>query len=107
MRQPTSALARRSATPPRAGSCTAACTVQMASAFSVLVIAYADLERRKHSPFGRYMQRYMNLRVEAWRFFGQVLMWVGAWYRVGKLIPIGWAIVVAAWVSGLWRKPTN
>jgi hypothetical protein len=74
---------------------------------SVLVIAYADLERRKHSPFGRYMQRYMNLRVEAWRFFGQVLMWVGAWYRVGKLIPIGWAIVVAAWVSGLWRKPTN
>jgi hypothetical protein len=36
-----------------------------------------------------------------------VLMWVGAWYRVGKLIPIGWAIVVAAWVSGLWRKPTN
>jgi hypothetical protein len=74
---------------------------------SVLVIAYADLERRKHSPFGRYMQRYMNLRVEAWRFFGQVLMWVGAWYRVGKLIPIGWAIVVTAWVSGLWRKPTN
>ena len=74
---------------------------------SVLVIAYADLERRKLSPFGRYMQRYMNRRVEAWRFFGQVVIWVGAWYRVGKLIPIGWAIVVAAWVSGLWRKPTN
>jgi hypothetical protein len=53
------------------------------------------------------MQRYMNRRVEAWRFFGQVLMWVSAWYRVGKLIPIGLAIVVAAWVSGLWRKPTN
>jgi hypothetical protein len=78
-----------------------------AVAASVLVIAYADLERRKHSPFGRYMQRYMNRRVEAWRFFGQVLIWVGAWYRVGKLIPIGWAIVVAAWASGLWRKPTN
>jgi hypothetical protein len=74
---------------------------------SVLVIAYADLERRKHSPFGRYMQRYMNRRVEAWRFFGQVVIWIGAWYRVGKLIPIGWAIVVAAWVSGLWRKPPN
>ena len=78
-----------------------------AVAASVLVIAYADLERRKHSPFGRYMQRYMNRRVEAWRFFGQVLIWVGAWYRVGKLIPIGWAIAVAAWASGLWRKPTN
>ena len=74
---------------------------------SVLVIAYADLERRKHSPFGRYMQRYMNRRVEAWRFFVQVVIWVGAWYRVGKLIPIGWAIVVAAWTSGVWRKPTT
>ena len=59
------------------------------------------------SPFGRYMHRYMNRRVEAWRFFGQVLIWVGAWHRVGKLVPIGWAIVVAAWTSGLWRKPTN
>jgi hypothetical protein len=65
------------------------------------------LEKRKHSPFGRYMHRYMNRRVEAWRFFGQVLIWVGAWHRVGKLVPIGWAIVVAAWTSGLWRKPTN
>jgi hypothetical protein len=75
---------------------------------SSLVIRYADLERRKHSPFGRYMQRYMDRRVlDAWRFFGQVLMWVGAWYRVGKLIPIGLAIAVAAWVSGLWRKPTK
>jgi hypothetical protein len=75
---------------------------------SVLVISYADLERRKHSPFGRYMRRYMDRRVlDAWRFFGQVVIWVGAWYRVGKLIPIGWAIVVAAWASGLWRKPTK
>jgi hypothetical protein len=31
---------------------------------SVLVIRYADLEKRKHSPFGRYMHRYMNRRVE-------------------------------------------
>jgi hypothetical protein len=35
------------------------------------------------------------------------VMWVGAWYRVGKLVPIGLAIAVAAWVSGLWRKPTK
>jgi hypothetical protein len=75
---------------------------------SILVIRYADLERRKHSPFGRYMQRYMDRRVlDAWRFFGQVVMWVGAWYRVGKLVPIGAATVVAAWVSGLWRKPAK
>ena len=75
---------------------------------SVLIISRADLERRKRSPFGRYMRRHMDRRVvDAWRFFGQVLMWVGAWYRVGKLVPIGLAIAVAAWVSGLWRKPTK
>jgi hypothetical protein len=74
---------------------------------SVLVIRYADLEKRKHSPFGRYIGRYMDRRVEAWRFFGQVVVWVGAWYRVGKLVPIGVAIVVAAWASGVWRKPPN
>ena len=75
---------------------------------SALVIRYANLERRKHSRFGRYMRRYMDRRVlDAWRFFGQVVMWVGAWHRVGKLVPIGVAIVVAAWASGLWRKPAN
>ena len=75
---------------------------------SVLVIRYADLERRKHSRFGRYMRRYMDRCVlDAWRFFGQVVMWFGAWYRVGKLVPIGAATVVAAWVSGHWRKPTK
>ena len=74
---------------------------------SILVIRYADLEQRKHSRFGRYVHRYMDWRVGAWRFFGQVVMWVGAWYRVGKLLPIGLAIVVAAWASGVWRKPTN
>jgi hypothetical protein len=78
-----------------------------ATVASVLVIRYADLEKRKRSQFGRYMRRYMNRRVEAWRFFGQVVIWIGAWHRVGKLIAIGWAIVVAAWVSGLWREPTN
>jgi len=74
---------------------------------SILVIGYADLERRKHSRFGRYVHRYMDWRVSAWRSLGQVVMWVGAWYRVGKLIPIGLAIVVGAWASGVWRKSTN
>jgi hypothetical protein len=42
---------------------------------SVSVIRYADLERRKHSRFGRYVRRYMDRRdLDAWRFFGQVLM---------------------------------
>jgi hypothetical protein len=74
---------------------------------SVLIIRYADLEKRKRSPFGRYIGRYMNRRIEARRFFGQVIIWVGAWHREGRLIPIGWAIVFGAWVSGVWRKPLN
>jgi hypothetical protein len=74
---------------------------------SVWVIAYADLERKKHSPFGRYVHRYVDWRVSTGRSLGQVVIWVGAWNRVGKLIPIGWAIVVGAWSSGLWRKSTN
>jgi hypothetical protein len=74
---------------------------------SVLVIRCADLERRKHSRLGRYMHRYMDWRVSGWRCLGQVVMWFGAWYRVGKLIPFGLAIVVGAWASGVWRKPTN
>ena len=56
---------------------------------SVLVIAYADLERKKHSPFGRYVHRYMDWRVSTGRSLGRVVIWVGAWYRVGNLIPIG------------------
>jgi hypothetical protein len=74
---------------------------------SILVMRYADLERVKRSALGRYLKSYMNRRVEAWRLLGQVVIWVGAWYRVGKLIPLGWAIVFAAWASGIWRKPTN
>ena len=78
-----------------------------ATVASFLVIRYADLEKRKRSPFGRYVRRYMNRRVEAWRFFGQVVVWGGAWYRVGWLLPIGLGIVVAAWASGAWRKPAD
>jgi hypothetical protein len=74
---------------------------------SVLVIRYADLEKRKRSPFGRYIRRYMNRRVEAWRFFGQVVVWGGAWYRMGWLLPIGWGIVIVAWASCAWRKTTK
>jgi hypothetical protein len=72
---------------------------------SALVIRYADLERRKRSRLGRYVHRYMDWRVSGWRSLGQIVMWVGAWYRIGKLIPIGFATVVGAWASGLWRKP--
>jgi hypothetical protein len=41
---------------------------------SALVIRYADLERRKRSRFGRYVRRYIDWCVSAWRSFGQVVI---------------------------------
>ena len=67
------------------------------------VLRFADLERLKRSPFGRYIRPFMTRRVEAWRFSGQVVMWVGAWYHQFWLIPAGIATVVTAWLSGRWR----
>ncbi len=70
---------------------------------SALVIRLADLERLRDSRLGRYVKRYMTRPIEAWRFGGQVVMWVGAWNRRWWSIPLGAAVVVAAWLSGLWR----
>ena len=74
---------------------------------SALVMRFADLERLKQSPFGHYIRPFMTRRIEAWRFAGQVVVWVGAWYHQFWLIPAGLAIVIAAWMSGLWRKSSS
>jgi hypothetical protein len=71
---------------------------------SALVLRYADLERLKQTPFGHYIGQFMNRRIEAWRFAGQIVMWVGAWYHQFWLIPAGLMAIIAAWMSGLWRK---
>src|SRR4051794_12114556 len=71
---------------------------------SALVLRFADLERLKRSPFGRYVRGFMTRRIEAWRFVGQVVMWVGAWSHRFWLIPAGAATVVAAWMSARWRN---
>src|SRR5437899_2966557 len=65
---------------------------------SALVLRLADLECLKQSPFGHYIRQFMNRRIEAWRFAGQVVVWVGAWYHQFWLIPVGLATVIAAWI---------
>ena len=62
---------------------------------SAVVLRFADLERLKHSPFGRYIRQFMTRRIEAWRFAGQVVMWVGAWYHQFWLIAAGAGTVIA------------
>ncbi len=53
---------------------------------SAVVLRFADLERLKQSSFGHYIRQFMTRRTEAWRFAGQVVMWVGAWYHQFWLI---------------------
>jgi len=69
---------------------------------SAAVLRFADLEHLKQSRFGHYIRQFMTLRIEAWRFGGQIVMWVGAWYRQFWLIAVGVAMVIAAWMSGRW-----
>ena len=71
---------------------------------SALVLRFAALERLKQSRFGHYIRQFMTRRIEAWRFAGQVVMWVGAWYHQFWLIAAGVVAVIAAWMSGRWRK---
>ncbi len=70
---------------------------------SALVISLADLEKQKHSAFGRYVKRMMTRTVEAVRLAGDIVMVFGAWYHSYTLIVGGLVIVVAAWLSGLAR----
>jgi hypothetical protein len=46
----------------------------------------------------------MSRAIEAWRFVGLVMLWLGAWYHQEWLIIAGIGVVVAAWMNGLWRK---
>ena len=71
---------------------------------SAVVLRFADLERLKQSSFGYYIRQFMTRRIEAWRFGGQVVMWVGAWYHQPWLIAAGIITVIAAWMSGRWHK---
>jgi hypothetical protein len=71
---------------------------------SALVLRFADWERLKQSPFGHYIRQFMTGRIEAWRFAGQVVVWLGAWYHQFWLIPAGVAVVITAWMSGRWRR---
>ena len=70
-------------------------------AVSLVIVRFVDLEKYRQSPFGRYVGRYMTRIAEATRLAGYGVMVVGAWYHVAWLIPIGLAVILAAWLHGL------
>jgi hypothetical protein len=71
---------------------------------SAIIIRFADIERLKRSTFGQYVGTFMTRPIEAWRFGGQIIMWVGTWYHQPWTIVIGALTVIAAWMSGLLRR---
>jgi cell division protein FtsX len=67
---------------------------------SVIVLKYADLKKYASSPLGRYVRRYMTRSMEAVRFAGLLVSWLGAWYNLLWVIGVGILIVVLAWARG-------
>ena len=74
---------------------------------SAILLRFADLQRLKDSRFGKYIHRFMDRRIEAWRFAGQILMWFGAWHHRWWAIVVGTFAIIAAWMVGLWYRPPN
>ncbi len=70
-------------------------------AVSLVIVRFADLEKYRQSPFGRYVGRYMTRAAEATRLVGYGVMAVGAWYHVAWLVPFGLLVVLAGWLHGL------
>ena len=68
---------------------------------SFLLVRFADLEKYKESPFGKYIHKYMTRQAEVVRFAGYALMAVGAWYHVIWLILLGLIIILFGWFRGL------
>jgi hypothetical protein len=67
---------------------------------SALVIRFANLEKMKHSPFGLYVTRYMTNNMQAVRLVGQVIGWLGAWYRIVLAIVLDYLAILLGWMRG-------
>jgi len=71
-------------------------------AASLTLMRYANLEPLKQSSFGRYLARYMTFLAMAQRLAGLVGILIGASFHLVWLIAVGLAVVVAAWIYGLF-----
>jgi len=68
---------------------------------SYLLMWYVNLESLKSSKLGYYLKKYMTNGMEAFRFSGQIIMWIAAWYHLLFLIVIGFLMIAGGWCSGL------
>lgn len=67
---------------------------------SFFVIKYANLEKLKNSTLGKYVKKYMTVKIEVLRLIGDIFTIFGAWNRQWQIIILGIAIVIAAWING-------
>ena len=69
---------------------------------STLIVRWVDLETYKQSAFGRYLRRCMTPSAVMVRLLGTVVTHLGAWYRRPMLIALGLAIILLAWLRGIF-----
>ena len=72
------------------------------SLLAALVLArWANLESRKHSVLGRYIEQHMTANAQSLRLLGLFVICLGAWYHVALGLVIGLGMIAAGWMRGL------
>ena len=74
---------------------------------SALVLGFADLDRLRDTPRGRYVIKHMPPASTALRLGGDTLMAVGAWRRKPSWLLAGALIVAAGWSHGAFFDPIS
>ena len=74
---------------------------------TLLLVKFADLEKLKNSPFGKYIGGHMTKTAGGIRFLGQIMMWLAAWYHLPAFILLGFLVIMAGWLNGLLFKKTT
>ena len=71
---------------------------------SLFMLKLMDFEKQKHSPFGKYIKKYIGRAADTVRSLGFLVMLAGGWFRISWLIAIGFLIVLGAWFNGFLFK---
>jgi hypothetical protein len=77
------------------------------AAGSALVLGFADPDRLRDTPRGRYVLEHMPPASTALRLGGDTLMAVGAWRRKPSWIVAGAVLVAAGWSHGMFFDPIS
>jgi len=67
---------------------------------TMIVVAFADLERLKNSSFGKHVSQHMTSTIELIRSAGQIAMWVGGWFHIPSVIAMGFLFILGGWLKG-------